>query len=148
MKPLNSVTEEFLRSLKKDDLVDVRTKQFTWTGPHKLLVYKLDPPIKEQKPAAYMEIDLDGKKLERWLIVDDQQVIRKHIPEEQSRITSRQREILKLLAEGKTSKDIAGTLGMTIKTVDTHRSNIMNRLNCHSLAELVRYALRNQIINP
>jgi DNA-binding NarL/FixJ family response regulator len=66
----------------------------------------------------------------------------------ESRITPRQREILKLLAEGKTSREVAVTLGMTIKTVDTHRSNIMKRLNCHSLGELVRYALRNQIINP
>ena len=83
MKPLNSVTEEFLRSLKKGDLVDVRTKHLTWTGPHKLLVYKLDLSSKERKPAAYMEIDLDGKKLERWLIVGEQQFIRKHVPEQQ-----------------------------------------------------------------
>jgi DNA-binding NarL/FixJ family response regulator len=65
-----------------------------------------------------------------------------------TRITPKQREILKLLAEGKTSKEVAVALGMTVKTVDTHRSNIMKRLNCHSLGELVRYALRNQIINP
>jgi DNA-binding NarL/FixJ family response regulator len=66
-----------------------------------------------------------------------------------SRITSaRQREILKLLAEGKTSKEVAVALGMRVKTVDTHRSNMMKRLNCHSRGELVRYALRNQIINP
>jgi DNA-binding NarL/FixJ family response regulator len=65
-----------------------------------------------------------------------------------SRITPRQREILKLLAEGKTSKEVAVALGMAVKTVETHRSNIMKRLNCHSLGELVRYALRNQIINP
>lgn len=65
-----------------------------------------------------------------------------------SRITPRQREILKLLAEGKTSKDVAVALGMSTKTVETHRSNIMKRLNCHSLGELVRYALRNQIIHP
>jgi DNA-binding NarL/FixJ family response regulator len=65
-----------------------------------------------------------------------------------SRVTSRQREILKLLAEGKSSKEVAGALGMSVKTVETHRSNIMKRLNCHSLSELVRYALRNQIINP
>jgi DNA-binding NarL/FixJ family response regulator len=65
-----------------------------------------------------------------------------------TRITPKQREILKLLAEGKTSKEVAVALGMTVKTVDTHRSNIMKRLNCHSLSELVRYALWNQIINP
>jgi DNA-binding NarL/FixJ family response regulator len=65
-----------------------------------------------------------------------------------SRITLRQREILKLLAEAKTSKEVAAALGMAVKTVETHRSNMMKRLNCHSLGELVRYALRNEIINP
>jgi DNA-binding NarL/FixJ family response regulator len=65
-----------------------------------------------------------------------------------SRITSRQREILKLLAEGKTSKEVAVALGMRVKTVETHRTNTMKRLNCHSISELVRYALRNQIIKP
>ena len=65
-----------------------------------------------------------------------------------SRITARQREILKLLAVGKTSKEVAVALGMSDKTVETHRANIMKRLNCHSISELARYALRNQIINP
>jgi hypothetical protein len=79
----NAVTEEFLRRFKTGDLVDVKTKHFTWIGPHKLLAYKLDPPSKNRKPAAYVEIELDGTKLERWLIEGDQQVIRQHIPEEQ-----------------------------------------------------------------
>jgi DNA-binding NarL/FixJ family response regulator len=65
-----------------------------------------------------------------------------------SRITPRQREIVKLLAEGKTSKEVAVALGMSVKTAETHRANIMKRLNCHSISELVRYALRNQIIDP
>jgi DNA-binding NarL/FixJ family response regulator len=65
-----------------------------------------------------------------------------------SRITPRQREILKLFAEGKTSKEVAVALGMSIRTVETHRSNILQRLNCHSLSELVRYALRNRLIDP
>jgi hypothetical protein len=83
----NEVTEHFLQSFKSGDLVDVRgprRRQPAWSGPHKLLAYKLDPPSNGAKPAAYMEIDLgDGKKLERWLIVGEQQVIRKHTPEEQ-----------------------------------------------------------------
>ena len=74
-----NITEEFLRRFKKGDLVDVRTRN-TWTGPHELLVYKLDPPKNGSKPAAYMEIEIDGKKLERWLIEGDQQVLRKHVP--------------------------------------------------------------------
>jgi DNA-binding NarL/FixJ family response regulator len=63
-----------------------------------------------------------------------------------SRITSRQREILKLLAEGKANGDVAVALGMSVKTVETHRANILKRLNCHSTSDLVRYAVRNKII--
>ena len=65
-----------------------------------------------------------------------------------SRVTARQREILKLLAEGKTSKEAAAVLGIRIKTLETHRANMMKRLNCHSLSALVRYALRNKIVAP
>jgi DNA-binding NarL/FixJ family response regulator len=61
-------------------------------------------------------------------------------------LTSRQREIVQLLAEGKSSKEVAVALEISVKTVDTHRSNIMRRLDYHSLADLVRYAVRNEII--
>ena len=83
MRTINTVTEEFLHKFKAGDLVDVRAKHIRWTGPHKLPVYKIDPPKKDAKPAAYMEIELGDKKFERWLIVGDKQVIRQHIPEEQ-----------------------------------------------------------------
>jgi DNA-binding NarL/FixJ family response regulator len=56
-------------------------------------------------------------------------------------LTSRQREILQLLAEGKSSKDVSSTLGLSVKTVETHRANIMRRLGCHSVSDLVRYAV-------
>jgi DNA-binding CsgD family transcriptional regulator len=62
------------------------------------------------------------------------------------RLTPRQREILQLLAEGKTSKEVAVVLGVSTKTIETHRANIMKRLDCHSVGELVRYAIRNKII--
>jgi len=62
------------------------------------------------------------------------------------RLTPRQREIVQLLAEGKNSREIAATLGTTFKTVETHRANIMRRLECHSVTELVRYAIRNDLI--
>jgi DNA-binding NarL/FixJ family response regulator len=68
-------------------------------------------------------------------------------PETATRLTPRQRQILNLLAEGKTSKEVAAASGITIKTAETHRANIMIRLNCHSIAELVRYAVRNQIVS-
>jgi len=62
------------------------------------------------------------------------------------RLTPRQREVIQLLAEGRSSKEIAVTLGLSVKTADTHRANIMKRLDCHSVTELVRYAVRNNII--
>jgi DNA-binding NarL/FixJ family response regulator len=63
------------------------------------------------------------------------------------RLTPRQREIVQLLAEGKSSKEIAVTLGLSVKTAETHRANIMRRLDCHCVSELVRYAIRNSIID-
>jgi DNA-binding NarL/FixJ family response regulator len=65
-----------------------------------------------------------------------------------SRLTPRQREIVQLLAEGKSSKEVAVALGLSVKTAETHRANIMRRLDCHSVSELVRYAVRNNIIDP
>ena len=63
-----------------------------------------------------------------------------------TRLTPRQREIVQLLAEGKSSKEVAVELGLSVKTAETHRANIMRRLDCHSVSELVRYAVRNNII--
>lgn len=62
------------------------------------------------------------------------------------RLTARQREITQLLAEGRSTKEVASLLELSVKTAETHRANIMRRLSCHSVAELVRYAVRNQII--
>lgn len=61
-------------------------------------------------------------------------------------LTARQREIVQLLAEGKSSKEIAVALGLSVKTAETHRANIMRRIRCHSVTELVHYAVRNHII--
>jgi DNA-binding NarL/FixJ family response regulator len=65
---------------------------------------------------------------------------------ERRRLTPREREILQLLAEGKSNKEIAGYLGISVKTAETHRANIMLKLDFHSITELVRYAVRNKII--
>jgi DNA-binding NarL/FixJ family response regulator len=54
----------------------------------------------------------------------------------------REREVLQLIAEGKTSKEVAAHLYISVKTVDMHRQNIMNKLNLHSVAELTKYAIR------
>lgn len=60
--------------------------------------------------------------------------------------TNRERELIQLLAEGLSNKEAAGKLGISIKTVETHRAAIMRKLGLHSIGELVRYAIRNHII--
>jgi DNA-binding NarL/FixJ family response regulator len=63
------------------------------------------------------------------------------------RLTDREREIVQLLAEGKTSKEVAAVLNISSKTAETHRANIMRKMEFHSVGEIVRYAVRNQIID-
>ena len=62
------------------------------------------------------------------------------------RLTTREREIVQLLAEGKSSKEVASSLNISVKTAETHRANIMRKLQIHTVSELVRYAIRNQIV--
>jgi DNA-binding NarL/FixJ family response regulator len=62
------------------------------------------------------------------------------------RLTPREREIVQLLAEGMTNKEVAATLNISVKTAETHRTNVMRKLDLHSVSELVRYAVRNHII--
>ncbi len=61
-------------------------------------------------------------------------------------LTSREREIVQLLSEGRSTKEVASSLNISVKTAETHRANIMRKLKIHSVSELVRYAVRNQII--
>jgi two-component system response regulator NreC len=62
-------------------------------------------------------------------------------------LTSREKEILQLLAEGKSNKEVASLLDLSVYTVETHRANLMQRLNLHSTAEVVLYAVRKKIIS-
>lgn len=64
----------------------------------------------------------------------------------QQKPSTREREIIQLLAEGKSNKEVAGILGISVKTAETHRAAIMRKLGLHSMSELVRYAIRNHII--
>jgi DNA-binding CsgD family transcriptional regulator len=63
-------------------------------------------------------------------------------------LTSREREVLHLIADSKTTKEIAVILGVSVKTADSHRTKIMEKLGIHSLAGLVRYAIRVGIVQP
>jgi DNA-binding NarL/FixJ family response regulator len=64
-----------------------------------------------------------------------------------SLLSGREREIVQLLAEGKSNKEVARVLGISVKTAETHRSNIMHKMQFASLADLVRYAVRNKLVS-
>jgi DNA-binding NarL/FixJ family response regulator len=68
---------------------------------------------------------------------------RKHVTDPLDLLTSREREVLQMIAEGQTNKEIASTLKLSIYTVEAHRGRIMEKLNLHSTPELVRFAIRN-----
>jgi DNA-binding NarL/FixJ family response regulator len=63
-------------------------------------------------------------------------------------LTSREREVLQLLAEGKTNKEVAAGLSIQVKTAEAHRANLMRKVGVRSLGELIRYAIRNGIVEP
>jgi DNA-binding NarL/FixJ family response regulator len=67
---------------------------------------------------------------------------------ESESLTRRELQVLQLVAEGKTTKEIATSLSVSVKTADSHRSNIMHKLNMHSVADLVRYAIRRGLVQP
>ena len=82
-------------------------------------------------------------------IILDRYVGKSDVPENvadpDSPLTPREREVVQLLAEGKSSKEVSAVLGISVKTAETHRINLMRKLDCHSVAEVVRYAVRNLI---
>ena len=63
-------------------------------------------------------------------------------------VTSREREIIQLVAEGRSNKEVASTLGVSVKTIEAHRANIMRKLQLRTVSDLVRYAIRNKIVEP
>jgi DNA-binding NarL/FixJ family response regulator len=63
-------------------------------------------------------------------------------------LTPRERQIVQLIAEGKSTKEVAVSLQISVKTAETHRTNLMRKLDIHSVSEIVRYAIRNSIVTP
>jgi DNA-binding NarL/FixJ family response regulator len=63
-------------------------------------------------------------------------------------LTAREREVLQLVAEGKTTKEVATILGVSVKTADAHRTRLMQKLDLHDVASLTRYAIRQGVIQP
>jgi DNA-binding NarL/FixJ family response regulator len=73
---------------------------------------------------------------------------RRRRPRSQSQLTPREREILQLLVEGRKNRDVGKVLNISVKTAETHRARIMSKLGLDSVADLVRYAIRNGLISP
>ncbi len=72
---------------------------------------------------------------------------RKHVTDPIDLLTSREREVLQMIAEGRTNKEIANSLNLSVYTVEAHRGRVMEKLNLHSTGELVRFSLRNGLID-
>ena len=72
---------------------------------------------------------------------------RRHVTDPLDLLSSREREVLQMIAEGKTNKEIASALNLSVYTVDAHRGRVMEKLNVHSMGELVRFAMRNGLID-
>jgi DNA-binding NarL/FixJ family response regulator len=77
-------------------------------------------------------------------VLDD---YRKHVTNPIDLLSSREREVLQMIAESKTNKEIAAALSLSVYTVEAHRGRIMEKLNLHSIGELVRFAMRNGLID-
>jgi DNA-binding NarL/FixJ family response regulator len=92
----------------------------------------LSPAISRHVVEGFLGRNTDGRRAER---ADDG-------------LTPRQREILQLVAEGKSTKEVAQLLDLSVKTVEAHRGQIMERLEIHDLASLVRYAIRVGLVSP
>jgi DNA-binding NarL/FixJ family response regulator len=72
---------------------------------------------------------------------------RKHVTNPVDLLTSREREVLTMVAEGKTNKEIANTLNLSVYTVESHRGSVMEKLNLHNTGDIVRFALRNGLMS-
>jgi DNA-binding NarL/FixJ family response regulator len=74
--------------------------------------------------------------------------VRSPVPPHQDSLTAREREVLQLVAEGRTTKEISSILGVSVKTADAHRTRLMQKLDIHDIAGLTRYAIRQGLIQP
>jgi two-component system, NarL family, response regulator NreC len=114
--------------------------------------YLLKDAVKSELIAAIHAV-VEGRsffspKISRILQEDYVQALgRKGADDSYELLTDREREILQLVAEGKTNKEIANTLNLSLYTVDTHRTHILQKLNLHSVAEVILYAVRKGIIS-
>ena len=89
-----------------------------------------------------------GYVLKKQAAADLVCAIRSPSPLPEESLTAREREVLQLIAEGKTTKEISAILGASVKTADAHRTRLMQKLDIHDIAGLTRYAIRLGLIEP
>jgi DNA-binding NarL/FixJ family response regulator len=111
-----------------------------------LLKYEGDEQVIDAVEALSRRRTFFSRRVSETLL--DAVLLNRGSKDQASPLTSREREIVQLIAEGGSNKKIAEALGISVKTVETHRSASMRKLKVHSTAELVRYAMRNKIIQP
>jgi DNA-binding NarL/FixJ family response regulator len=96
------------------------------------------------KAAARGDVYL-SPRISRGVVADSLQGASLRVAE---RLTPRQKEVLQLIAEGRTTKEVAQRLGLSVKTAESHRAQLMERLGIHDVAGLVRYAIRSGLVSP
>jgi two-component system response regulator NreC len=88
---------------------------------------------------TYLSPSVSGTLVQAW---------RRGLPVPDEPLTPRERQVLQLVAEGRTTKEVAALLGMAVKTAESHRTHIMDKLDLHSTARLVQYAIRRGLVEP
>ena len=73
--------------------------------------------------------------------------MQQHANARRSTLTPREREVVKMIAQGNSAREIAAFLGLSVKTVEAHRFNLMRKLDIHNRAQLVTYAIQNKIVS-
>jgi two-component system, NarL family, response regulator NreC len=110
--------------------------------------YLLKTRAAEDLERAIREVCRGGVYLSRGLSQDVVEAYLNRKPLATVELSPRERQVLQLVAEGKTTKEVASLLGVSTKTAESHRTRIMAKLDIHETAGLVRYAIRNGIIQP
>ena len=110
--------------------------------------YLLKTRAVEDLERAIHEVCRGGVYLSRGLSQDVVEAYLNRTPLATVELSPRERQVLQLVAEGKTTKEVASLLGVSVKTAESHRTRIMSKLDIHETAGLVRYAIRNGIIQP
>ena len=108
--------------------------------------YLLKTRAVEDLERAIQEVCRGGVYLSRGLSRDVVDAYLSRMPLAKVELSPRERQVLQLVAEGKTTKEVASLLGVSVKTAESHRTRIMAKLDIHETAGLVRYAIRNGII--